>query len=187
MNGFYYYFINKIITLIIKTHFRIVYFAFESLYIFQINISVERTGFIWSKKKNHSVIINIIYISFNILFNRAPQLQRFWFWTKKRENIQIKFKSDRSHYKTLIDRFSASSYCLPRPPYPIIIKMSLKQKTMIVLFRTFFCQLIVIKPQIGSFLLFPCIMIWFHLRNVFIKIRRKKNRNQDELSNKIFR
>lgn len=45
---------------------------------------------------------------------------------------------------------------------------------MIVLLHTFFCQLIVIKPQIGSFLLFPCLMIWFHLRNVQNIIKKEK-------------
>lgn len=122
MNGFYYDFINKIITLIIKTHF-----AFKSLHIYlKLTYHFYRTGFfsVVEKKKfisrsvGHHKHCNIIsHLIFNLI--EHPNYKDLMLKQKKWENIQIKFKSDRSHYKTLIDRFSASYSLLliVRPPY----------------------------------------------------------------------
>lgn len=136
----------------------------------------------------------IISLSFNIKFNRAPQLQRFFFliWIKTRENmmekknlenIQIKFKSDRSHYKTLIDRFSALYSLLVSTDHPIIIKLSLKtERPMIVLLSIQHSSLWWLtycyktSNWVLSFisLSFLVRFLLFHLRNVFIR-RREPN------------
>lgn len=75
MNGFYYDFINKIKTFITKTHSRIVFFRIQIVIIFEINISVERTGFfsVEIKKKffrsfgHHKMLYIISHLIFNLI------------------------------------------------------------------------------------------------------------------------